>query len=72
MNPPVAGLRPIFNRSNGVVKTSVVIPAGDVLHVSDEIAKQLVDGRNGMAEGEPPAKVEEATDTKGSRRKPKE
>ncbi len=42
MNAPTPGLRPLFNRTNGVAKVAVAVPAGDVVHVSDEVAAQLL------------------------------
>jgi len=54
LKPVVKGLRPIHNRSNDVAKTSLVVPAGDTLIVSDAVAAQLLGAQVGFAEGEGP------------------
>ena len=41
MNPPNAGLRPLFNKSNSAVRVELIIKAGDHLEVSDDVASQL-------------------------------
>ena len=51
LNPPVPGLRPVFNRSNSVAKVHINIRPGDVLHVSDDVAGQLIAARVGIDEG---------------------
>lgn len=42
LNPPTAGLRPLFNRSKQPAKVSIVIAPGEQLAVSDELAEQLI------------------------------
>ena len=62
LKPVVKGLRPIHNRSNDVAKTSLVVPAGDTLVVSDAVAAQLLLAQVGFAEGEGPAPDEREAD----------
>lgn len=48
--PDKSGLRgfKLRNKSNDVVKASVVIPAGDELEVSEEVARQLLGQSTGL------------------------
>lgn len=41
MNHPTPGLRRLFNRSHSPVRVEVIVPAGDALDVSDDVAGQL-------------------------------
>lgn len=41
MNPPTAGLRPLWNNSKQPAKVSVIVAPGDALVVSDDLAGQL-------------------------------
>jgi len=41
LNEPIPGLRPLFHNSNQPTKVTLVIPAGDELAVSDDVAAQL-------------------------------
>lgn len=41
LRPIVPGLRVMVNPSHDVAKVSLVIPAGDLVSVSDEVAAQL-------------------------------
>lgn len=46
------GLRPVHNNSKSVAKVELAVQPGETLHVSDDIASQLLDARTGFAEGE--------------------
>lgn len=50
LRPIEPGLRQLVNASNDVAKVSVVVPAGDELTVSDEVAGQLLAARVGFRE----------------------
>lgn len=41
MNPPQSGLRRLFNNSKRAAKVSVIVPPGDELEVSEDVAAQL-------------------------------
>lgn len=41
MREPTPGLRPFRNKTKDVAKVFLVIPAGDVVEVSDDVAAQL-------------------------------
>lgn len=41
MNPPIPGLRPLFNKSNSAQRVEIIVPAGDEIHVTDTVAAQL-------------------------------
>lgn len=49
-NPEKKGLHgfKLRNKSNDVIKASVVIPAGDELEVSEEVARQLLGQSTGL------------------------
>lgn len=55
LRPIEPGLRQLVNASNDVAKVSVVVPAGDELTVSDEVAGQLLAARVGFREVAEPA-----------------
>lgn len=42
LNPITPGLRNLRNKSNGIAKVSIAVPAGDELVVSDDVATQLL------------------------------
>ena len=48
LNPPGAGLRRIGNTTKSVAKASLMVQPGDELHVSDDVADQLVGARVGL------------------------
>lgn len=52
LKPIAGGLRPVHNNSKSVAKVAVTVQPGETLHVSDDIAGQLLDARAGFAEGE--------------------
>lgn len=54
---PLNPIRPrLRNTSNGVAKVQIVIPAGDEIEVSEEVAAQLADQRAPLQSVKAPAK----------------
>lgn len=64
--PDKSGLRgfKLRNKSNDVIKASVVIPAGDELEVSEEVARQLLGQSTGLESnsGDVPERQQEQPD----------
>lgn len=61
LRPIAPGLRTIHNGSNDFAKTSLSVPAGDELTVSDYVADQLLGHRVGFKDGPAPIAEEAAT-----------
>ena len=63
MNPPIPGLRPLWNKSNSVAKVALVVQPGDTMFVSDNLAAQLAADRQPFEEGIALTAVDSAPDS---------